>query len=215
LSPKIIDKEAKKMEIIHAAIQVFARKGLVKTKMTDIAEAAGIGKGTIYEYFRSKDEIFQSGFKKFFSEIEQDISKVTSATDNPVEQMRLLVSSYLKTLYKYGSEHVSIIMHFWAEGIRTQDQEMLDSLNIGRIYEDYRRAVRAVLENGIRKGIFKPVNTFYASAVFIAAFDGILLQWILDHELIDFRKAASTMMEVLLNGFLKERIDDNRPNRRS
>ena len=58
MAPKIVDKEAKKTQIIIAATQVFSKLGVAKTKMIDIAQAAGIGKGTIYEYFRSKEEIF-------------------------------------------------------------------------------------------------------------------------------------------------------------
>ena len=46
--------------IIHAAIKVFGRTGLEKGKIADIAREAGIGKGTVYEYFRSKDELFQA-----------------------------------------------------------------------------------------------------------------------------------------------------------
>ena len=60
--PKIVDKAAKKNEILLAAMRLFAEKGVVNSKMADIAIAAGIGKGTIYEYFRSKEEIFGEAF---------------------------------------------------------------------------------------------------------------------------------------------------------
>ena len=55
--PKIVDKEAKKLDIVHAALKEFARRGVANTKMADIATAAGIGKGTIYEYFKDKNEM--------------------------------------------------------------------------------------------------------------------------------------------------------------
>ena len=71
MSPKIVDKELKKMEILHAAIKVFASKGIPNTKMIDIAREAGIGKGTIYEYFRSKKEIIQETFQAFLQELDQ------------------------------------------------------------------------------------------------------------------------------------------------
>ena len=62
MSPKIVDVEEKKKGIIQAAIGIIARRGLAQTKMEDIAQAAEIGKGTLYEYFKSKDEIFQGAF---------------------------------------------------------------------------------------------------------------------------------------------------------
>ncbi|RMF59539.1 MAG: TetR/AcrR family transcriptional regulator, partial [Calditrichaeota bacterium] len=49
MSPKVVDKTAKRQEILDAALRVFARKGFKNTKMIDIAEEARIGKGTIYE----------------------------------------------------------------------------------------------------------------------------------------------------------------------
>ncbi|MDP6593244.1 MAG: helix-turn-helix domain-containing protein, partial [Candidatus Marinimicrobia bacterium] len=50
----------KRTQIIQAAIKVFARKGLERGKIADVAKEAGIGKGTVYEYFRSKEEIFSA-----------------------------------------------------------------------------------------------------------------------------------------------------------
>ena len=53
--PKIVDKKKKREKILETAITVFAKRGIANTKITDIAEAAQVGKGTIYEYFHSKD----------------------------------------------------------------------------------------------------------------------------------------------------------------
>ena len=83
--PKIVDKEAKKLAILHAAMHVFARQGVVKTKMIDIARYAGIGKGTIYEYFRSKEEIFNSAFQYFFEDVEQALQQVVASKGDPVQ----------------------------------------------------------------------------------------------------------------------------------
>ena len=59
---RIVNKKEKREKILEAAISVFAKKGTAKTKTADIAEAAQIGKGTIYEYFQSKDEIIMAAF---------------------------------------------------------------------------------------------------------------------------------------------------------
>ena len=60
--PRIVDKKEKAARIGSAAIAVFRKRGYHATRMMDIAEAAGIGKGTLYEYFRNKDEIFRFEF---------------------------------------------------------------------------------------------------------------------------------------------------------
>ena len=56
--PATVDKDAKRREIIRAAAAVFTRSGYHVAKMQDIATAAEIGKGTIYEYFSTKEELF-------------------------------------------------------------------------------------------------------------------------------------------------------------
>jgi TetR/AcrR family fatty acid metabolism transcriptional regulator len=198
-----VDKETKKFEIMHAAMHVFAKKGLVKTKMTDIADEAGIGKGTIYEYFRSKEEIFGTAFSYFFKKMNSMVSEALATTDDPVEQLRLLVDRSLRSFLHEGSDFAGIMMDFWAEGIRNKDQKIIEMINMGKIYEDYRRMIRSILENGIKKKIFRPLNTLYTSAIFIAAFDGIVLQWIMDRELIDLEKTADVLVDNFMNGILK------------
>ena len=195
--PKIVDKEAKKMEILHAAMQVFAQKGVVKTKMIDIATSAGIGKGTIYEYFRSKEEIFSSAYKYFFNMTNSMIQKGLSKEDDPSLKLALVLNISLDAFMHLGEDYANIMMDFWAEG--TKNQELLDAINLKGIYEDYRRLIEIILKEGINKGVFKPMDTYSTAAVLICAFDGILLQWIMDREAIDLKKVP----DVLIKGFLE------------
>ncbi len=68
MSPIRVDKEEKRKEILKAALVVFSQKGFHKTSMNDIAQKAEIGKGTLYDYFKSKDELFLSLLDFIFSE---------------------------------------------------------------------------------------------------------------------------------------------------
>lgn len=65
--PKIVDKAAKRQEILQAAISVFVEKGYHGAKMADIAVAAGMGKGTLYEYFPTKESLPKEIFNLFFT----------------------------------------------------------------------------------------------------------------------------------------------------
>ena len=198
--PRIVNKESKKLAILHAAMRVFAQKGVVKTKMIDVANTAGVGKGTIYEYFRSKEEIFEQAFQFVFTTTEDKIKEALITTEDPIEQLRLLLEVSLSHFFHDGGEFAGIMMDFWAEGIRKKDEKLLSIIDLKQIYKSYRNMIATILENGIRKGIFRKINTFRTSAVFIAAMDGVLLQWILDRELIDLNKIARDLIEVFLNG---------------
>ncbi|MBE9530214.1 MAG: TetR/AcrR family transcriptional regulator, partial [Proteobacteria bacterium] len=63
-----MSKNEKKNQIIEAAAQIFAKNGFSGTIMAEIAHCAGIGKGTIYEYFKSKEELFFAVFEWYMKE---------------------------------------------------------------------------------------------------------------------------------------------------
>ena len=199
MAPKIVDKEAKKIEIIHAAIRVFSEKGMVKAKMADIALEAGIGKGTIYEYFRSKEEVFASGFQIFFQGMQDQLETAISSTSDPVEKLRLLITMSFKSFLQHGSDLAMIMMDFWAEGIRNKDEKILDAVDLRKIYYEFRVIITAIIDNGIKKGVFRKVDSHHVASVLIGALDGIMLQWIMDHEAIDIEKVTESVIDLFIN----------------
>ena len=203
MSPKIIDKEAKKAEILQAAMQVFSRKGVAKTRMADIAVAAGIGKGTIYEYFRSKEEIFAAAFQQVNQRAANLIGQSLQTTDDPVEQLRLLIDVSRQTFIEESADFAGIMMDFWAEGIRNKDEKILGTINLEQIYTEYRSLISGILNDGIQKGVFRPVDTASLAAIIIAALDGVMLQWIMTPELIDMKKITDVLIDGLMNGIRK------------
>ena len=68
MAPRIVDREEKARQIIHHASVVFARKGYNATKIDDVAASAGIGKGTVYEYFNSKQDLFLAVFDAYIKQ---------------------------------------------------------------------------------------------------------------------------------------------------
>jgi len=198
--PKIIDKQAKKQEIIQAAITVFAQKGFTKTKMADIAQAANIGKGTIYEYFKNKNEIFENGFRYFMDTMETAIAKKIFKITDPVEKLKALFTSMIDFFEADTAEFMEIMLDFWAEAIRQKDEHTLVMLDLEKIYADFREMIGAVLDEGIRLGKFKPMNTFMVASLLIGMTDGLMLQWIMSRELIDVSEAIRCLLDEILTG---------------
>jgi len=198
--PKIVDKEAKKMEILHAAMKVFAQKGVVKTKMIDIATEARIGKGTIYEYYRSKEEIFITSFHYFFQSMESSFKDVLEQGTNPVRQLRLIAEISLQTVLHGNADYADIMMDFWAEGVRNKDQRFLNKVNLKGVYADFRKMIAEIIQNGIDQGIFREVDVQTAASVFIGLFDGVMLQWIMDRKAVDLKKVIDFLSDDFING---------------
>ena len=112
-----MNKEKRKEQIVRAALSIFAYNGFRETKMAEIAEKAGIGKGTIYEYFKSKEEIFHEAFNLFQQEIDSEVSKRLFGLVDPKEKLIVLINTFFE-LYLNFADDARIMLHFWSEGIR-------------------------------------------------------------------------------------------------
>lgn len=88
-------KEQRKIEIIEAAIRVFGENGYHGGKVGNIAEKAGIGKGTVYEYFRSKEEIFQQMLKYVFETYMEEAKEATLGKDSARDKFMALLNYHL------------------------------------------------------------------------------------------------------------------------
>jgi len=203
VSPKIVDKQAKKYEILTAAMRVFAQKGVVQTRMSDIAEAAGIGKGTIYEYFRSKEDIFAETYRQVFEGTEQQVMAIISADLDPETKLRKLMTTTVDGFLGDGGEFAGIMMAFWSEAVRNKDDRIIDIINLQQIYADYRRMISAILDEGVLTGAFQVSDTFMTASVLIGAMDGILLQCIMDPDIFTPTQAVEALLESYLNGIKK------------
>ncbi len=201
--PKIVDKEEKRAIILEAAIKVFAKKGMSKTTISDIAGAADIGKGTVYEYFKSKDEVFSASFLYFMDKIETTISKHLYRIHDPLQKLSAVFTAWADILDSEYVEYLEIVLDFWAEGIRTKDKFV--TVDLMKYYYEYRKTIEGLLEECIVGKKIKPVDTKVVAASIIGALDGLLLQWIMDRNVFDMRRAVQAFGRIVIDGLrLKE-----------
>jgi AcrR family transcriptional regulator len=199
MSPKIINRENKKREILISAMGVFARQGVAKTKMIDIANEAGIGKGTIYEYFKNKDDIFFESFRYFMQQTDSIVTQRLQNIQDPVAKLEGYIDGWLESLAD-SIDLVAIMMDYWAEGIRAKNEDSV--FNLKKIYAEYREAIQALLDEGVTAKKFKPVDTQITASILIGMLDGIALQWIMDRELFQFTEVADAIKKSFINGLI-------------
>ncbi|MEE9502674.1 MAG: TetR/AcrR family transcriptional regulator [Candidatus Aminicenantaceae bacterium] len=200
--PKIVDKEEKKTQILEASIRVFAEKGWNKTKISDIAEAADIGKGTVYEYFRSKDEVFAASFRYFMAQAETIVAGRLTPIDDPLERLWAYFSSWADILESEYVDYLEIVIDFWAEGIRSKGR--FSSVDLMRVYYDNRTFIEGLLEECIAQDKIKPIDTKIVASIIIGALDGLMLQWIMDRNVFDLKKAVRSTARLIIDGMKKE-----------
>lgn len=200
--PKIVDKKEKRDRILEAAIRIFAQKGVNSTTISDIAQAADIGKGTVYEYFKSKDEIITGSFHFFMGRVEESIDRRLLHLQDPLEKLFAYFSAWSQILEGELLDYIEVVMDFWAEGVRRKDKAI--TMNMTEMYQEFRRSLESLLEECISEGCIKPVNPRIVASIMLGTFDGLLLQWILDRSEFDMKEAIETLPHILIEGLKKE-----------
>ena len=157
-------KEARPAEILDAALAVFAEKGYAAARMDDIAQRAGVTKGTIYLYFESKDAVFRGLVQE---SIGATIQAVTTAAENFEGSAADLLRMVLRGIGGF---------------IRTSDRVVLPKIfiaeagNFPALAEFYRREVvdrglgllTSVIARGVKHGEFRAVEPEHAARLCIA-----------------------------------------------
>ncbi len=166
----IVDKRE---AILRAAIKVFAQKGYFNSKVADIAKAAGIADGTVYLYFKSKDEILHSIFdramEEFIAEGKSEIAEIESVEN----RLRRIAELHLE---KLGADRdMAIVFQVELRGSTKFMEEFS-----GGGFADYLDIIRQTIEEGQTTGVFRSdVHPITAAKILYGGLDEMVTNWIL------------------------------------
>lgn len=192
-------KEQRRLEIVDAALTVFARDGFALSKMDTVAKQAGISKGTLYLYFDSKEALFEGMVRaKMLPLLDQIRTEIAaagelSAADMLTMQMRFFYRNVLNT------ERRHIMRLVLAEGPQFP--------HIARFYHDTvmsrgKAVFKSIIEHGVETGEFRPVEGHGLMKVAMAGgLVAALWKTVFDtFEPLDIEAYCETHIDVLLNG---------------
>jgi AcrR family transcriptional regulator len=207
VSARVVDKKEKKDQIIEAAIREFARKGFSKTTINDIAKAAGIGKGTVYEYFSNKEEIVHETFRFFMHSMEPDFQAVLISGVPAKDKLRQILDGFSHSINsEYHKELMELMFEFWSEAIKDKGSKGLMFEEMIKFYHVYREIFADIIIEGMGDGSFrKDINPRSAAAMIVGTLDGLMVQWILERETLDFQDILKTVTITVLDGIAAEK----------
>jgi AcrR family transcriptional regulator len=192
-------KKEKRARIIAAAAKVFARKGFFGTVMADIADGAGIGKGTIYEYFDSKEDLFFAVFEWYVQKTERDARVSISALGGSASERLYALSDSLMNAWDEMREVFSLVMEFWSASASLQMRERFKQ-DFRKVYRDFRLIVSTLIRDGIKRGEFRAeVDANSVAAALVGSWDALLLQAWFDDS-FDPLSTAREFMSVVIKG---------------
>ena len=142
--------------ILEAARKVFAKRGFHEATVDDIADAAGVAKGTVYLYYQSKRDVYfaalKFGIAQMYSLLVQELKKVST----PEEKLKALIASKLA----YFDENRDFFKIYYSElgNIPSAHPGGIDS-ELKALYQEQARLVEAILKEGVRKKVLRNLRT--------------------------------------------------------
>ena len=197
-----IHKKKRENQIIAAAAQVFAQKGFSGTVMAEIAACAGIGKGTIYEYFNSKEDLFFAVFEWYMKQSGAAATVGISVLGGSAASRLMALSDSLIRTWVTMMDVYSLVMEFWAASASSQMRKRFKAA-FRHGYEDFRNIVSSLIQNGVELGEFRSdIDSDATAAALVGTWDALLLQaWFDDN--FDPVTTAENFMTVVINGLVR------------
>jgi len=183
-------------QIQEAAMRVFARKGYRNTVVEDVAQEAGVSKGTIYTYFDRKEELLGAVFHDLVAEFEGRERAILESDRPPLEKIRAMLHEFVDVV---GSQEgfANVMLDIWGASMRDADRFGID---FSALYARSRALLRELLEEAQVRGDVPQDLSPVAPTILIGAVEGVLLQWLLDPENVDFPGSADDIVDLLYRG---------------
>jgi TetR/AcrR family transcriptional regulator, fatty acid metabolism regulator protein len=186
----------KREAILRAATRVFARKGFFNSKVSDIAAEAGIADGTVYLYFKSKDEVLHSVFDRAMAEFIAEGRRELEPIESPVEKLRKIAELHLERL---GADRDLAIV-FQVE-LRGSTKFMQEFSAAG--FAEYLDIIKRTIEEGQKSGEFRAdIKPITCAKILYGALDEMVTNWILSPRSYPLAPMAAEVMKIFLGGTL-------------
>jgi TetR/AcrR family transcriptional regulator, fatty acid metabolism regulator protein len=186
----------KREAILRAGTTVFAEKGFFNSKVADIAKAAGVADGTVYLYFKNKDDILHSIFDRAMDEFIAEGRRELADLDKPEDKLRRIAELHLIRL----SADRDMAIVFQVE-LRGSIKFMQEFSAAG--FSEYLDIIRATIEDGQKAGVFRrDLKPIVCAKLFYGALDEMVTNWILSSKKYPLAPMADEVLKIFFGGVL-------------
>jgi TetR/AcrR family fatty acid metabolism transcriptional regulator len=180
--------------ILEAAIAVIAENGFHNSRVSDIAERANVADGTIYLYFKSKEQILMTALESAFEAFIAQARKELAGSRDAASKLRVLARLHLRELGRNRSLAVVLQTEL------RQSAKFLAEFS-QRELKEYFNLIREIIREGQLAGsIRKDVTDKIAAACLFGALDELVTTWVLSSREYDLSAAADPVVDLLLSG---------------
>ena len=191
LEPVLVNKRD---AILRAAIDVFADRGFFNAQVADVARAAGVAAGTVYLYFRSKDDILIQLFERTMREAFAEARAAVAEVLDPAERLQHLARLHLERLGR--DRNLAIVFQVELR----QSVKFMERLS-STLLRDYLGHIRSAFADGQASGVFRAdFNPTTAAKMFFGALDEMATNWILSGRRYSLEADADAVVDLFLRG---------------
>ncbi|MBI5575150.1 MAG: TetR/AcrR family transcriptional regulator [Deltaproteobacteria bacterium] len=185
----------KRDRILRAAIRIFSQKGYFNSRISEIARLAGVADGTIYLYFKNKDDLLISLFEEKMGEVVADVRARVSDGSDALSRLKIFIRNHMELLVR----EAGLIEVIQVE-LRQSNKFMKEYVPVK--FLEYLDVISGILEDGKREGIFRPdLNVTLARRAIFGALDEISLAYVLSRKRkYDPEEAAAEIFRIFAAG---------------
>jgi len=189
--------QMRQKQILDVAAEVFSMKGFANTQVDEIADLAGLGKGTIYRYFKDKKGLFLSAVDRGLDKLKDTILMEVEKADDPLKKIENAVRTYL-SFFDENKHLIGILIH---------EQSSFQKRIAKRYFEHYYGNVdriRQTFKAGIRQGLIKDIDTEGAISVLISVLNGLIYMRQIEGKKYKLSSKVPIVLKILFTGVIKD-----------
>ncbi|MFE8703778.1 TetR/AcrR family transcriptional regulator [Cytobacillus sp. FJAT-54145] len=184
----------KYMQIIDAAVVVIAENGYHSAQVSKIAKQAGVADGTIYLYFKNKEDILISLFQEKMGNFVEKIEEKIAGKDTAAEKLLMMVEAHFRMLSK--DRHLAIVTQL---ELRQSNKDL--RLKINEVLKGYLKVIDDILIEGKENGEFSStLDIRLARQMIFGTMDETVTSWVMNEQKYDLTALSSSVHHLLLNG---------------
>ena len=188
------DRGDKRDALLRAAIETFAARGYFNAQVADVARTAGVAAGTVYLYFRGKDDLLISIFEKTMKEAIAAGRESIATLDDPLAQLRTIARLHLDR----RSRDRDLAVVFQVE--LRQSTKFMERFSATYL-RDYLGIIRDAIAKGQATGVFRrDVNPTLAAKLLFGMLDEMATNWILSKRRYSLASEAEAIVDLFVRG---------------
>jgi len=198
--------EKKHQRILKAAVKIFAEKGFYNSRVSEIAKEANVADGTIYLYFKNKDDILISLFEEEFGRIVENMRKELAKEGDPLQKIRIFAITHLSIVSK--QQQLGEVL-----GVEVRQSTKFMKEYINNPFIEYLNLIRSIVIEGQEKGfIRKDLTPGIIKRALFGALDEMARYWVLStKKKHSTNEAALQISDVFIRGVMSEEAQKNYP----